>query len=240
MRPPFKEILTILSNIIVDILIDDTEAKRFWKANFLGKDHVPWGEFHKQFSAFLRLPLPNPKDLNFACLKKILAEPKADPNNVDPEVVRIEKFGHLLNWFGPLVVDHGGFSVLDKIRSLMMKDWFHGDISKEAAEDLLAGQNKGVFLVRTSFTDKNAPFTISKVSKKGINHQRIHKRPNGTFEVVIKFPNGKVKTEESKDSLLVPFIKSLSSDLSLDTACPGSRYKSLFTQTKVEGYSNDD
>ena len=105
----------------------------------------------------------------------MIAEPNTDPNPSDPEMVRLEKFASIINWFGPVVLDHKGFSVLDKMRVLMQKEWFHGDIPKDAAEDLLAGQSKGCFLVRTSNTERNAPFTISKVNKKGkINHQRIH------------------------------------------------------------------
>jgi hypothetical protein len=167
----------------------------------------------------------------------ITAEPNPHPKPSEPDVVRLEKFGHIINWFGPLVLEHKGFSILDKIRVLMMKDWFHGDISKETAEDLLAGQGKGSFLVRTSITTKSSPFTISKMTKKGkINHQRIQKKDNGHFELQIKFPDGKTKTELSKDDLLVPFIKNLSSELYLTSACPGSRFKSLFMETKVEGY----
>jgi hypothetical protein len=97
----------------------------------------------------------------------------------------------------------------------MQKEWFHGDIDKQRSEDLLSGQPKGTFLVRTSTTSKSSPFTISKVSKKGkINHQRINRRPDGLFELQIVYQSsGKTKTEVSKDDSLVPFIKQLSSEL---------------------------
>jgi len=236
-RPTFQQILPIIDSVLVDVLLDDPEANRFWKTYFLGKTQVPWGEFVRRLWSILNLPAPNARDINFLCLKKILAEPNPHPKPSEPDVVRLEKFGHIINWFGPLTLDHKGFSLLDKIRVLMMKDWFHGDISKETAEDLLAGQSKGSFLVRTSVTTKSSPFTISKMTKKGkINHQRIQKKDNGHFELQIKFPDGKTKTELSKDDLLVPFIKNLSSELYLTSPCPGSRFKSLFMETKVEGY----
>jgi len=171
--------------------------------------------------------------------QKILSDPNVDPKTYieDPDMVRLEKFGHLLNWFGPVVLDHKGFSVLDKIRVLMQKEWFHGDINKQNAEDFLAGQSKGTFLVRTSVTEPKSPFTISKVNKKGkISHQRVHKHPDGTFEVQINYPNGKIKTEVSKDDSLIPFIRQLSTELNLENPCPGSRYRGLFLATKVEGY----
>jgi hypothetical protein len=254
--------MPIIDSVLVDCLIDDPIGNRFWKENFLGRERVAWLDFQQAFTALLKYPIPiNPKDLNWACFKKILAEPNSDLNSRDPDMVRLEKFAHLLHWFGPLTAEetrgtggggHSGLSslldkfkqpntILDKIRTLMQKDWFHGDISKEVAEDLLAGQPKGSYLVRTSVTEKISPFTISKVNKKGkINHQRVHKRPDGTFELTIKYPDGKSKTIDSKDDQVASFIRSVASELSLEIACPGSRYKALFLQTKVEGYLSTD
>jgi len=124
---------------------------------------------------------------------------------------------------------------------LMQKEWFHGDVSKDTAEALLSGQSKGTYLIRTSITEKNSPFTISKVTKKGkINHQRVQKRSDGKFEVAIKYSNGKSAVEESKDDLLIPFIRSLSGELYLEKECPGSKFKALFLHTKVEGYLSTD
>jgi hypothetical protein len=44
----------------------------------------------------------------------------------------------------------------------------------------------------------------------------------------------------SKDDSLIPFIKQLSDELYLEHACPGSVFKALFLQTKVEGYLATD
>ena len=84
-----------------------------------------WGEFSKKFAALLNVPQPTPKDLNFLCLKKIIAIPNREPNPKDPDVVTLEKFGHIINWFGPLILNHKGFSILDKIRVLMQKEYVY-------------------------------------------------------------------------------------------------------------------
>jgi len=240
-RPSFAKIIPIIDSVLVDCLVSDSIGCQFWKDHFLGKDHVPWGDFLNQFYNLLKLSPANTKDLNVQCLKKILADESKDPNAKDAFQVSLEQFGHLLNWFGPIIIDHKGFSILDKLKASMQKEWFHGIITKQIAEDLLSGQSKGTFLVRTSKTERDAPFTISKVNKKGkINHQRIHKKPDGSFELVIKFSETKNKSISSKDDLLVPFIRSVSGDLSLDNPCPGSIYRAIFNPTKVEGYLSND
>jgi len=96
--------------------------------------------------------------------------------------------------------------------------------------------------VRASNTEKDSPFTISKVNKKGkINHQRIRKRADGTFELtVMKSSHDKSKTITSHDDLLATFIRSISGELGLDNACPGSPFRSIFSVTKSEGYLDKD
>lgn len=242
-RPSFTEILPILDSILVDCLIDDPIGNKFWKDNFLGRDHVLWSEFINKFSDLLNLSkISKDYQLDIACLKKILTSPNKEPNPKEPDVVYLEKYSQIIRWFGPVVKEQKGFSILDNMRVLMQKDWFHGDIEKQRAEDLLSGQQKGTFLVRASITSPMlSPFTISKVSKKGkINHQRILKNQDGNFEIQIVSSSKKTKTHVSKDDSLIPLIKEISDELYLKYSCPGSVYKSLFLQTKIEGYLATD
>lgn len=91
----------------------------------------------------------------------------------------------------------------------MQAPWFHGDVSKEEAEDLLSSQPKGTYLVRTSVTERSAPFTISKVTKKKtINHQRIQKTSNGQFQICIQYSSksGSGKSTETCTSKVLVFL----------------------------------
>eukprot|EP01118_Nematostelium_gracile_P000928 TRINITY_DN1091_c0_g1_i1.p1 TRINITY_DN1091_c0_g1~~TRINITY_DN1091_c0_g1_i1.p1 ORF type:complete len:533 (-),score=127.27 TRINITY_DN1091_c0_g1_i1:144-1694(-) len=233
MRPDFMQIIHILDSVVVDCLVSDHLGCEFWKQYFLGKEKVSWFDFLSRFLSLMQVNL-NANDVYVLCLRKIVADQNKDPHAKEPFQVTLENFAHVLDWFGPLRKDA---SLLEKIKSAMQKDWFHGNITRDVAEDLLSGQPNGTFLVRTSTTEKAYPFTISKVNKKGkINHQRIHRNKDGFFELTIKFSDTKVKTIVSKDDLLVPFIKLCSSDLSLEKHCPGSIYKSIFIEKKTEGY----
>eukprot|EP01116_Phalansterium_solitarium_P021022 TRINITY_DN6399_c0_g1_i2.p1 TRINITY_DN6399_c0_g1~~TRINITY_DN6399_c0_g1_i2.p1 ORF type:complete len:531 (+),score=104.83 TRINITY_DN6399_c0_g1_i2:286-1878(+) len=239
-RPAFVDLLPILDAVLVDITIDDTEGNKFWKASFLGKDKVAWSEFSKAFYKLLKVEL-NLKDINYLCIKKVLVEPNSDTVIAEAEAVTVERFALVLNCFGPLRLDYKGFSFLDKIRVLMQREWFHGDIDQSEAENLLSGQAEGTFLVRISQTLRQYPFAISKVNKKSkINHQRIMRKPDGTFELQITFSSGKTKVETSKDDLLAPLIRNIAKDLFLNTPCPGSRYRGLFIAAKTEGYLGDE
>ena len=76
----------------------------------MGKETVPWEIFIEKFAQLLKLPTPNLNklDLNFLCFKKILTEN-------DEMFITGEKFGLIANAFGPIVVNHKGFSILDKV-----------------------------------------------------------------------------------------------------------------------------
>jgi hypothetical protein len=117
-RPYFTEIMGILDNILIDCMIDDQLGQAFWKKNFLGKSQVPWGIFASRFADFLGLGVPSSKDLNFNCLKKILAEPNMEPNASDADAVKLEKFGHWVNWFGPIVLKPKSYSIMEKVSSI--------------------------------------------------------------------------------------------------------------------------
>ena len=45
-----------------------------------------------------------------------IAEETHDPLQKDSYQVSLEKFGHLLNWFGPLNKENNEFTILDKVQ----------------------------------------------------------------------------------------------------------------------------
>jgi len=125
--------------------------------------------------------------------KKMIAEhnPLANADPKYPYLVSLEKFAHFINWFGPIDIRS---SIIDKMCSVMEKPWFFGDFTKEQAEESLAAEQPGTFLVRASTTQQDQPFTISKVSaKRKINHQRINKDKKGALWLTIT-------NDDTKDS----------------------------------------
>lgn len=49
-RPTFGEILGTIDDVVVEALISDNTARRFWRAKFADRVKVPWKEFSSAFS----------------------------------------------------------------------------------------------------------------------------------------------------------------------------------------------
>jgi len=99
-------------------------------------------------------------------------------------VVTMERLQLLTSWFGaffhpaPLGVAGGGLQLAQEMASIQSRGWFHGLISKDAAERRLRGRSDNCFLVRLSMADPTAtPFTISKVRGGRPTHKRVTRLP---------------------------------------------------------------
>jgi serine/threonine protein kinase len=251
-RPNFTDILTRLDSVLIDCLIPaDADANAFWKNNFLGKIHATWKDFVDKFSKLLNVNAAD-DPVSFEALQKLIGEPNREPNPTDPVVVSVQKFAHFVDWFGPLTLKSAeNFTIFARMKLIMNQAWFHGDITKEDAERLLATEKSGTFLLRLSVSEPTAPYTISKKTKKGqINHQRIKKDPKtGAISVKIVYGDKKESVTvssagiHSKDNLMTFIEKQLSKELYLKYPCPGSKYRALFIptfQTNLVGYLEDE
>eukprot|EP01112_Ceratiomyxa_fruticulosa_P000526 TRINITY_DN1047_c0_g1_i4.p1 TRINITY_DN1047_c0_g1~~TRINITY_DN1047_c0_g1_i4.p1 ORF type:complete len:551 (-),score=111.04 TRINITY_DN1047_c0_g1_i4:250-1902(-) len=237
-RPSFREIICQLEHVIVESAISDRRGREFWKQHFLTEYVVGWDAFIDALCDWLRVPNRSQCDkgsldyLNLKCIKAILAEAKGDGGGEN--VVSVEKFGRILEYFGPLQPGHvpthdpSVGTILDRIRELLAQKWFHGDLDTADAAARLAGQNVGTFLIRFSNTSPGC-FTISLVSEGAtIRHQRVQYQAGKGFLF---------------NSVLYPSLQALVAPLRPEVnSCPNYKFLSIFCniqQTPVIGYPLD-
>lgn len=177
-RPPISVVTSELDAILVDCAVADTVGRHFWKTYFIGKEVVPWEDFHRGLLHFWSV---NPADENFnflmRCLKLVLATKVREQF-----VVQLTKLGEVLRWFGPMPqppvpLERG---MLYDIAALLPNVWFHGDISQDESEQRLYGKSPETFLVRFS-TSSPGSYTVSRVSIDGtqFKHTRIDRTASG-------------------------------------------------------------
>jgi len=230
-RPTFREIVVALEHIIVEAAITDARGREFWKRYFLTENTVPWDNFVDSFCDWFKIPtratvekgtIPH---LNLKCLKAVLAEvPKTEghgAHGVDPDhVVPLEKFGRILEFFGPLQE-----GILDSIREMLQQRWFHGELDTVDAAERLNGQPPGSFLIRFSTTNVGC-YTISSVATDGtIRHQRVQHHSGKGFV----FQN-----------VLFPRISDLvASTFNVALSVPNYKFMSIFLNAAGVGYPLD-
>jgi serine/threonine protein kinase len=214
-RPSFDKIIPLFDEIIVDSIIKDSEGRKLWKKYFLRKEqleeNVKWTEFVVAFCGYWKEKLPrNPDEIRFKCLHALLADnPK--------ELVSIEAFGRMLEWFGPMK----GLNILEAVENLLKKSWFHGDLSSSQAERELRKHKKGTFLVRFSAREPGC-YAITTVSQsERIKHFRIYHKPGLDFLI------GKSECKSLED-----IIAKYHKELYLRSPCPGSPFEDLFRANK--------
>jgi len=246
-RPSFGEIIVRLDDALISSSFSDDKAADFWRQRWgrveknkvieVTKTHIPLKEFGKEFYKFLSLKYPrDPEregDKKFLCLKALMSE---NIPNVKDDCVTLERFALNTKWFGALQRPDGK-TILDEMLDIVSHPWFHGDINKQEAQNLLTTYNKNkrrsnTFLVRLSTSDSiyQNPFTISKLNKElKTVHQRVYLE-DGEYFITVK-EHGKSTKISSKHGL-IDLIDSMEKQnrLRLGETPPRTKYQDIFTK----------
>eukprot|EP01128_Nolandella_sp_AFSM9_P012553 TRINITY_DN938_c0_g2_i1.p1 TRINITY_DN938_c0_g2~~TRINITY_DN938_c0_g2_i1.p1 ORF type:complete len:696 (-),score=83.35 TRINITY_DN938_c0_g2_i1:64-2151(-) len=229
-RPTMQAIVgdTLWDDVLLDLMLKGEEgAMSMWKglgnAEEKSRDQVPkrvpWKSFLHAFLCYLRLQATGKEikdDIRYQCLRAVLA-----PTALDGTVfVSLSHFERFLGWFGP-VIPHKkeGLALLDSIKTLLQKPWFHGDIDANQANSRLVAVGKvNGFLVRFSTTSKC--YTISYVHKKKPHHLKC---PPGETLSVIRY----VETFRKKNGLsAISYNRKFSSLFEKEKNMPGAYLRS--------------
>ncbi len=165
--------------VLRNTMIDPT-GQRFWLETVDDiEEKLPWAKFKSAFYSFFNLKIPaseknlaDPDTKNLIYLKTAL-------NAQDNEMVSLDRFGCVIDAFGPVVVsDDQGSSFFSQIQETLSHRWFRSDLLQEDALTYLKGQEDGTFVVRFS-SKVGVPFTLTRVKKGKVHHVRIYKLPEG-------------------------------------------------------------
>jgi hypothetical protein len=133
--------------------------------------------------------------------------------NGQEDEVQLEFFGKVIGWLGPF-----GPQMLKRYYDMVKCAWFHGNLSKNEAEERLKNTPEGTFLVRFS-TSNPSNFVISKIgTDKSLKHMLVLYKP-GEGYVFNK------KTFASFEDLL----KDSEKTFRLKDPCDGSVFATLKT-----------
>jgi len=160
------------------------------------------------------------------CLKELIV--KKDKSG--KEIVPLEDFAKMLEWFGPLEKGNG---ILKRIEARLRTKGFFGMMETVDAEKKLNGASKGTYLIRFSSGNPGA-YAITVLGSTGsLKHYRIMHRAG---EKYVLNPN----SYDDLDSL----IKAHKKDLHLKTPATGSKFEIIFIANEkrlaTQGYMAQD
>eukprot|EP00012_Vannella_robusta_P009932 CAMPEP_0206194832 /NCGR_PEP_ID=MMETSP0166-20121206/7454_1 /ASSEMBLY_ACC=CAM_ASM_000260 /TAXON_ID=95228 /ORGANISM="Vannella robusta, Strain DIVA3 518/3/11/1/6" /LENGTH=486 /DNA_ID=CAMNT_0053611925 /DNA_START=226 /DNA_END=1686 /DNA_ORIENTATION=- len=136
----------------------------------------------------------------------------------DAEMVDLEKFGDVLQWFGPIRDEDGEVRILDRVAEVLGNEGFHGDITAPKAQELLnAYKEPGMYLVR--FSSLHGQYAITHLNAEKVpNHHRISCKLGKGFYF-----------REKYYPTITGLIEAVTPVLGLTKPCPGSKYQSIFS-----------
>eukprot|EP00026_Physarum_polycephalum_P006054 Phypoly_transcript_06094.p1 GENE.Phypoly_transcript_06094~~Phypoly_transcript_06094.p1 ORF type:complete len:553 (+),score=87.18 Phypoly_transcript_06094:159-1817(+) len=196
-RLSFSQIVQSLSEIMVDCVVQNEAAGRFWKKYFLNHnddEKVEWADFEEGLC----------KEINFQPFEgSTFLVPLASLlllyDGKEAEFVTLERFDKVVKWFGPFFDPQEGQNIIAEMGDLLEQSWFHGDIDSVKANSNLAPHPLGTFLIRFSSADpKVSPFALSMVRQ---GHARIERTKDG-FKVWGKVYKDLKQLVESNSAIL--------------------------------------
>uniref|UniRef100_A0A6B2L2R1 non-specific serine/threonine protein kinase n=1 Tax=Arcella intermedia TaxID=1963864 RepID=A0A6B2L2R1_9EUKA len=228
-RPSFKEIITHLEHILVDVAVSDEIGRTLWKEYFLGQERVEWGEFVKALVATLGLKINDPQfkdtlEIHLKCLNAVLVtHPKSHTGLSKGDIVTVQNWGRILMWFGPIKdpqTTPQNDTFMQYLSRVIQEPWFHGDTDPQRALELLTAKPNGTFMVRFSSVD--GWYTISQNIGRQIQHQRVSHVPGGPYII---------------DNDSYTDLHDLVERRGLKQPCEGSKYALLFGDNQTPYYN---
>eukprot|EP01128_Nolandella_sp_AFSM9_P000197 TRINITY_DN10376_c0_g1_i1.p1 TRINITY_DN10376_c0_g1~~TRINITY_DN10376_c0_g1_i1.p1 ORF type:complete len:622 (-),score=104.24 TRINITY_DN10376_c0_g1_i1:565-2430(-) len=223
-RPSFSEIVFRLKEVIVDTVIRDADAARFWKVHFLRSaarselvESTPISQFLSLILKTLAVDSSSSVAKKYSkALTKFLVDRNPEKESDEP-VVTMFSFDRAVTWFGPFFHLENGKHVLNAMKEFAAAP-YSCTLTQSEAVARLQRRMDGTFLVRLSSTTPGKPLTLSVVTDKTtIDHRRIsHHRP-GFSDRSFSTKISNVVYEEPTLDLLIQRIKPI---LKLSVPCP--------------------
>jgi len=224
-RPLFSQIVNKIDDILVDISIQDVTSCEFWKKYYLvSKSELQEVVHWKDFTTNLCLSSgKSPEEKSrYEVLHPFLV---SSGEGLDKEgKVTLQSFQNCINWFG------SGFlrdpvKELEKIKILIIKQWFHGLIDQKEANGRLSFQGNRSFLVRLSKTLAEYPFTLSM----NVDGQQRHLRIKKDKDFITEGDVFLVVGHENAYYNLIELIEGISPILGLKSPCPKKPAEDMYS-----------
>lgn len=190
-------------------------------------------ELNARYGNTLLISMDRVVELEEDCIKAIFAKlgPSGEENDF---IVSVERFGHMLTYFGPVLEENKSVLFPDRVRRLLFQEWFHGETETAAAENLinqfLKDRADKPFLVRLSST-KPGNFVVTRVTPDNIVHERIQYISSGPLK-------GYTYDKKRYCSIEALVNHNRGEHWGLAIPCPGSVYQRLFRTTQGQYYND--
>jgi len=234
-RPSFAVVIESLTPCLLGYsLNDDSTGITMWSRYFKDRTTVSIDEFITSlWKGVIGTKVPEPDDETFIYLKCV--EAVIIPPGSYSEEVTLDRFGLFIHWYGPLLSSRGE-NVFHKLDSLLRAEWYHGELSAHAAEDLLRSKTAGGdYLIRCSLNHQ-APFTMSRLVNNSLVHYRIlYNRSSGVYKMQYQTrkKSNNEDTGEISGNSLSEFVRQSCKVLGLKSPIKCNKFQPLFQKQKT-------